>query len=126
VSRCPRTAFAESHGVHRLNRRRFVDYTRVVEGREATMAGVMVKRRPVGAAASNTRVSPPLTPRRSIKKTATKSTPSRCAPSGVGRPMPSRVSIRNWWASTNQGSTPDPGSVRAKFGEGDDEALKPG
>ena len=38
--------------------------------------------------------------------TATRSTPSRCAPSGVGQPMPSVVSMRNWCASTNHGCSP--------------------
>ena len=47
------------------------------------------------ASAANTRVSPPLIPSRLTRMTATKSTPSRCAPSGVGRPMPSVVSMRN-------------------------------
>ena len=32
--------------------------------------------------------------------------PSRCAPSGVGRPMPSVVSMRNWCASTYHGCAP--------------------
>ena len=62
-----------------------------------------MKRRPAGPSASKTRVSPPFTCTRLTSSTATKSTPSRCAPSGVGRPMPSVVSMRNWCASTNHG-----------------------
>ncbi len=65
-----------------------------------------VKRWPLGPAASKMRVSPPFTPSRPTRNTATRSTPSRCAPSGVGRPMPSVVSMRNWWASRNQRSGP--------------------
>jgi hypothetical protein len=47
-----------------------------------------------------------LIPSRLTRTTATKSTPSRCAPSGVGRPIPSVVSMRNWCASTYQGCAP--------------------
>src|SRR5690606_23302975 len=66
----------------------------------ALQGSVTVKRRPRGPWASNTRDSPPRMFWRPTIRTATKWTPSRCAPSGVGRPMPPVVSIRNWCAST--------------------------
>jgi len=64
-----------------------------------------VNRWPLGVSTSKTRVSPPLISCRLMSNTATQSTPSRCAPSGVGRPIPSDVSIRNWWTSLNQVET---------------------
>ena len=63
--------------------------TRSSSSSSALQGSVSVKRWPAGPSASNTRVSPPLMPWRSTRNTATRSTPSRCAPSGVGRPMPS-------------------------------------
>ena len=63
---------------------------------------------PPGPSASNTRLSPPLMPWRATRNTATRSTPSRCAPSGVGRPMPPAVLMRNGCASMYQGSSSVP------------------
>ena len=61
-----------------------------------------VKRCPT-ARRPRTQVSPPLMPSRPTRITAaTKSTPSRCAPSGDGPARPSLVSIRNWCASMHQ------------------------
>ena len=92
-------------GPERLDRRALVDHARVVEQQRAPRLGQR-EAQARGPSASNTRVSPPLMPSRPTRNTATRSTPSRCAPSGVGRPMPSVVSMRNWCASTYQGCAP--------------------
>ncbi len=80
--------------------------TRASSSSSRLQGSVSVKRWPAGPSAWNTRVSPPLMPSRAIRNTATRSTPSRCAPSGVGRPMPPSVSMRNWCASRNHGCPP--------------------
>ena len=100
-----RVAMARAR-VERLDRRGLVDHARIVEQQRRSTARRIVKRRPVGPSASKTRVSPPLMPARDDQDTATRSTPSRCAPSGVGRPMPPAVSMRNWCASTYHGCAP--------------------
>ena len=63
--------------------------TRASSSSSALHGSASVKRMPCGPRASKTRVSPPFTLWRATRITTTRSTPSRCAPSGVGRPMPS-------------------------------------